>query len=375
MIPLNIQPGQRLYFWGWGPLLTACYEELCSMVGRTPDAILDSDGSKSGKQLSGVPCLHPNALLEAVPPVIVITARKHQPIVAAIREYMPAAQVYVGNFQIGFHKSIGLVAASDLQSATLISRPLPSLQGKRALVTGATKGIGRAVSMKLAEMGLDLVLVSRSELDLASLAATLSTFSIKVQTICADLATEPGLQALLQHPVLAHQTVDVVYNNAAVSFPLRPLITAPMSYEQMRHGYALNVIAPVAIAEHFLRLATPERPVRIINVSSNADTPENSAYTLTKAALNRYSYDSFDTYARHHAALYLFDPGDVQTSMNPAGYRPVESIFPAVLIPLYCRAQGRISVLHATELAGMDLSQSIDSLLNKYPEQWQWEPM
>lgn len=370
-----IQADQPVYFWGFGPLLAACFDELCSMVGRLPEAILDSDAAKVGASIGGVACHSPERMAAAQHPIVVITARRHQPIAAAIKQYNPTAQIYVVNFQLGFHKAIALVPEQALSTTQAVAEHQVSFTGKKALVTGASKGIGQAIARQLAALGFDLILVSRHQADLQTLATPLRDEGHEVQTIAADLSTEQGLASLLQHPALSQQPVDVLFNNAGVSFKHRDSLKQAVNYEEMRYGYALNVIAPVAIAEHCLRLASAHRPLRIINVSSNADTPENTAYTLTKAALNRYTFDSFGLYQRHHADLYLFDPGDVQTPMNPHGSRAVETIFPAALMPLYCRPGTRAAMLHATEFSGLSPVQAMSLLLHKYPEQWRWEPI
>lgn len=372
---MTIRPDQRVYFWGYGPLLSACYDELCSMVGRVPDAILDSDPAKVGGTFADVRCLSPEVIATADSPVVVVTARRHQAIADSIRQCNPTALVYVVNFQIGFHKAIGLIPVPQLESAPLTAMSTVSFKHKKALVTGATKGIGLAISSQLAALGFDLILVSRNATELSRVAHQLRTLGGCVDTVSTDLASEAGLADMLQHPLLSSQPLDVVFNNAGVSFTHRDCLSQPVHYEAMRYGYALNVIAPVAIAEHALRLASEQRPVRIIQVSSNADSAENTAYTLTKAALNRYAYDSFGLYAQHHADLYLLDPGDVQTPMNPNGSRSVETIFPAALMPLYCRPRCRGAMLHAAEFSGQPCDQAIGHLLHKYPEQWHWEPI
>lgn len=373
---LSDQPTQQvLFFWGYGPLLEACYEELCQLAGRMPDAILDSNRDKQGARLGQIQCWHPEILTQHGSPRIIITARKHQPIVAAIKHYQPNAEVFVVNFQMAYHKAVGLIPLSQVETPGPASLPSISFQQRWALVTGATKGIGHLLAMQLAELGLNLILVSRSASDLQSLAATLTALGRQVKVVAADLSTAAGLQHLLQHSAVSDQPVDLVFNNAAMSFAPRDCLQQSVSAQDMLQAYALNVVAPVAIAEHYLRLASQDRPVRIINVTSNADTPHNTAYTLTKAALNKYTFDSADLYAQQHAHLYLLDPGDVETPMNPAGRRPVSAVMPGALLPLYCRAHPRVSLLHATEFADLSLAEAISLLLHKYPDQWHWEPM
>lgn len=364
----------KLFFWGNGQLLAACFDELCVMLGGVPDGIVDSAEDKVGLQFRGIPCIHPNTLKKFEKPTIVISVRKHMPILASIKQYTSDANVFVVNFQMAYHKAIRLIPAAETQSQSLKLPLLKRFKGQTALVTGATKGVGLQLSLGLAEQGFNLIIVSRNEEELFAVRHNLSRFDVDIRVIATDLSTSSGIQYLVGHENIADQSVDVIYNNAGVSFSDRDCTHKALDYESMQYAFNLNVMAPIAIAEHFLRRATQEKPVRIINVTTNLESSLNTTYTITKAALNKYTFDSFSFYESNHAYMYLFDPGDVITPMNPNGVQPVSTILPAAWIPLYCKARS-LSVIHAIEFSGLLTIDAIEGLLAKYPKQWDFSPV
>lgn len=91
------------------------------------------------------------------------------------------------------------------------------LKGKTAVITGASKGIGRAIACHLAEAGTSLVVVARSEDLLISLQQELeSTHSVSVHPVVADVSTEAGARALYQAATQKFSHIDILINNVGV---------------------------------------------------------------------------------------------------------------------------------------------------------------
>src|SRR5690554_4378557 len=92
-----------------------------------------------------------------------------------------------------------------------------------ALVTGATKGIGRAIALMLAQAGYDLLLVARSEADLAALEATIHAGhpNIRLESHACDLATEAGCDQLLHWA--GQRDASVLVNNLGIYRPVSVL--------------------------------------------------------------------------------------------------------------------------------------------------------
>lgn len=164
------------------------------------------------------------------------------------------------------------------------------MNGRVALVTGSTSGIGAAIARRLAADGFTVALHSHASVDAGrALAATLGDASYTR----ADLAVEADVRALVQQVVDRHGRLDVLVNNAAATrvIPHRDLAAATPAV--WRELYEINVVAPwllITEAEAALRrAATDGHPAAVVNISSHAGVrPKGGSipYAASKAALN-----------------------------------------------------------------------------------------
>ncbi|MFT4115286.1 SDR family oxidoreductase [Bradyrhizobium sp.] len=150
--------------------------------------------------------------------------------------------------------------------------------GKRALVTGAGKGIGRETARLLVKMGATVVALSRTAADLETLKE-----EIGCETLTVDIANEKELRAAVQSVL----PIDLVANCAGATAldPLHELTTDTFS-----RLMAINAIAPLAVVQEVSRdMIARKAPGSIVNVSSMAafvGIPSQTAYCASKAALD-----------------------------------------------------------------------------------------
>ncbi|HUA30249.1 MAG TPA: SDR family NAD(P)-dependent oxidoreductase [Streptosporangiaceae bacterium] len=193
--------------------------------------------------------------------------------------------------------------------------------GRTALVTGAGRGIGRAVALGLADAGAGLILVARSAGQLAETRAMLlarGTAAGPVQVIPADL----GDQQQRDHAAaaaLAAGRVDILVNNAATVEPLGPTAAVPAT--ELRRALELNVVAPAALTAAVLPGMLEAGWGRIVNVSSGiAARPESmvrfNAYAATKAALEAHTVNLAAELRGTGVTVNVFRPGGVDTAMQ-----------------------------------------------------------
>lgn len=162
--------------------------------------------------------------------------------------------------------------------------------GRVALITGSTVGIGAAIARRLSEDGYTVALHSRSSQEKGlELAKALGNASYTK----ADLAQEEEARRLIQSVLSQHGRLDVIVNNAAMSEVIPHGELNRATPEIWRKLYDINVIAPwvlVAEAESALRnSSTPEIPSCILNITSHAGVRPKGAsipYAVSKAALN-----------------------------------------------------------------------------------------
>jgi len=203
-----------------------------------------------------------------------------------------------------------------------------------ALITGASRGLGRATARALADRGWSLVVDARGESDLTDAVRELPD----VVAVAGDIAS-PGHRADLAAAVSRFGPLDLLVNNASSlgPSPLPPLRAYDLG--ALRHVYETNVIAPLALIQ---LLAEPlgDAGGAIINVSSDAAVEAYQGwggYGSSKAALDQIT----NVLAAEESGLrcYAFDPGDMRTDMHQRAFpgedisdRPEpESVVPVLL--------------------------------------------
>jgi NAD(P)-dependent dehydrogenase (short-subunit alcohol dehydrogenase family) len=139
---------------------------------------------------------------------------------------------------------------------------LLSLDGLRALVTGAGTGLGKQMALGLAEAGASLVICGRRQVPLEETAAAARAFGVEVEVIPTDVTVETDVQALFDGA--GH--IDILVNNAGSGGPFRPW--TDVTSEEWRSVLALNLDAPFRLIQLFAPQMMERRWGRIINISS-----------------------------------------------------------------------------------------------------------
>ncbi len=159
----------------------------------------------------------------------------------------------------------------------------------RALVTGASAGIGAEFAAKLAATGYDLVLVARSADRLAASAAALRhRYGVAVEVLPADLADPEGCGRVEQRLAQTHEPIDLLVNNAGCGVPGTFLSSTLADEEAM---LALNVRAVMRLT-HAALPGLRERQGGVINVSSMAGfmpTSRGASYAASKAWVTMFT--------------------------------------------------------------------------------------
>ncbi|KAK0181704.1 hypothetical protein PV327_003967 [Microctonus hyperodae] len=191
-------------------------------------------------------------------------------------------------------------------------------QGKWAVVTGATDGLGKAFAQNLASKGLDIVLVSRSLPKLENVAKEIkNAYGVETRIVEADLTEGQPVYAKIAKTI-EELEVGVLINNAGASYD-HPELFTNVSEETIARILQLNVAGTTGVARAILPGMMERRKGVIINISSTAaaiPSPYLSVYAASKAFVDKLSADLAAEAAPRGVTIQCILPGPVATKMS-----------------------------------------------------------
>ena len=199
-----------------------------------------------------------------------------------------------------------------------------TLAGRRALVTGASRGIGLEICAVLADAGADVAAVARDPQGLAEACAAVEAAGRECLTIEADLGTVEGPRAAARRALAHFGAIDVLVNNAAVSQPRSLLET---QVDEWDRTMAVNLRAPFLLAQMLAPKMIERRRGKIINVSSQTGIvaiPDHCAYAASKNGLNALTKAMTCEWAKHDIQCNAICPTVILTPMGERVWGPPE---------------------------------------------------
>ncbi len=221
------------------------------------------------------------------------------------------------------------------------------------MVTGASRGIGRQVSLALANAGCNLVLHSRDVTHTEQLAAELTANAVQVLQIGAELSDQGQVDTLIETVLTKTGGVDILYNNAAVMTPYRSdWLNFPA--KDFRLSFEVNAISLIRLCHGLIPAMKVKGWGRIVNVTSGvAKQPEMSAYAASKAAVDKYVADTADELKGHGILMNLLDPGWLRTDLGgPNAPNAVDSVLPGAMVPVLLDDGTTGTLFRAQDYAG-----------------------
>ncbi|MDA0219299.1 MAG: 3-oxoacyl-[acyl-carrier-protein] reductase [Proteobacteria bacterium] len=187
------------------------------------------------------------------------------------------------------------------------------LSGKKALVTGASGGIGGAIASALHAQGAEVVLTGRRRDALDALAATLGD---RVHVIVSDLSTAEGAEALVREAEAAMGQVDILVNNAGIT---ADTLAMRMKDEDWSRVIELNLTSGFRLIRALLRGMLKRRAGRIIGITSVVGTtgnPGQANYAAAKAGMVGMSKSLAQEVAERGITVNCVAPGFIDTAMT-----------------------------------------------------------
>jgi 3-oxoacyl-[acyl-carrier protein] reductase len=213
---------------------------------------------------------------------------------------------------------------------------METIRGKRALVTGAASGIGRAIALALAREGADLFLVDIDGAGLTTSAAAAECFGAKVVVAVCDLAQTTQITSTVQACRANFGNPDILVNSAGVIYYGA---AAEMTAAQWDAMMSINLLAPIQLVRELLPMMTAQAESHIVNVCSVlglAPGRKVMAYQTSKFGLVGFSLALRTEVGPQNVGVTALCPGLVDTPMlekfGPRWLRKSVSLGPLSLI-------------------------------------------
>jgi dehydrogenase/reductase SDR family member 4 len=193
------------------------------------------------------------------------------------------------------------------------------LDGKRALVTGASRGIGRAIAIGLAEAGADVVLVSRKQESLQAVVPEIERSGRRALVVAAHVGKSDDIRRLVDTVNAAWGGIDILVNNAGTNPAMGPLTTIDES--AWDKTFEVNLRGPYLLAKAIAPGMVERKWGRIINISSVGGinpSPVLSVYGITKAGLNAMTKVLAAELGRSGITVNAIAPGLIETRFSAA---------------------------------------------------------
>jgi len=190
------------------------------------------------------------------------------------------------------------------------------LDGRVALVTGASSGIGEATALELAKAGAKVAIAARRRDRLEALATQLEALGAEPTVLVADLALESEAARIVRDTEARYGRLDILVNNAGVMY-LEPVEEADLG--RWRRMLELNVLSLIASTQAALPGMRERRDGHIVNISSTAGrvaNPNAAAYSATKFGVVAFSEALRREVYQHNIRVTVIEPGVVETELR-----------------------------------------------------------
>jgi 3-oxoacyl-(acyl-carrier-protein) reductase len=191
------------------------------------------------------------------------------------------------------------------------------LTGKVAIVTGGSRGIGRAIAMLLASRGAHVVAAARGD-NAAGTVADIEGAGRKAEAVPLEVTDTASIDAMISAVLARHGRIDILVNNAGIT---RDQLMLRMKREDWDEVIATNLTPAFALVQATLKPMIKQRTGRIINISSVVGQTGNAGqanYAASKAGLIGFSKALAREVASRNITVNVVAPGLIATDMTKA---------------------------------------------------------
>lgn len=192
---------------------------------------------------------------------------------------------------------------------------MTDLKNKNAFITGAGKGIGKAVAIALAKEGVNLILVSRTQKDIEQLADEASNLGVKALALAADVSDIDSINKAAEKALAEFKHIDILINSAGIASFGKFLELEPEAWERI---IQVNLMGTYFTTRAIIPNMIERQTGDIINISSTAGLNGNaltSAYSASKFAVLGLTDSLMQEMRKHNIRVTALTPSTVATDM------------------------------------------------------------
>jgi 3-oxoacyl-[acyl-carrier protein] reductase len=195
--------------------------------------------------------------------------------------------------------------------------PVNNLEGKVAIVTGAGRGIGKAISVSLAKAGCRIVLAARTREQIEVVQEEILSQGGDALGVPTDLTADEDIQRLVEASQAQWGAVDILINNAGWGKRASVVVASLTDWDQT---FRLNLRAPMVLAKALLPNMIAKREGAVINigsVSGKTGEANGAAYSASKFGLIGFTQSLYEEVREHGIKVAVILPGFVDTPLIP----------------------------------------------------------
>ncbi|MFH7005436.1 3-ketoacyl-ACP reductase [Flavobacterium bizetiae] len=192
---------------------------------------------------------------------------------------------------------------------------MTDLKNKNALITGAGKGIGKAIAIALANEGVNVILVSRTQADVDQLAKETAALGVKSLALSADVSDINSINSAVEKAFAEFKTIDILINNAGIAAFGNFMELEPAAWEKI---IQVNLMGTYYTTRAILPNMIERKTGDIINISSTAGLNGNaltSAYSASKFAVLGLTDSLMQEVRKHNIRVTALTPSTVATDL------------------------------------------------------------
>jgi len=196
---------------------------------------------------------------------------------------------------------------------------MSSLQGKAAVVTGGSRGLGRALGLALGRAGARPVLVARHPEPLRAVVAEIAAAGGEAHAVVADLADRDAAASIAGQAAALVGPIDILINNASTLGPVPLRLLLDTDCEDLERALAVNLVGPFRLTKAIAGSMVLRGAGTVVNVTSDAATepyPSWGAYGASKAALQQLGRIWAAELDGSGVRVLTVDPGEMDTVMH-----------------------------------------------------------